>query len=157
MSTPGVRARTGPPEIETLQGRLTGYRFPGGTVRIQAHEAWLGHDAMAAPQAPAGTLDPLWILVIGLRGMGVGIAELAELAAAGPDDTMLFGELGLEQHTILRTGADYRVSGSIAAVTRHHGRRAGLFDQLDFHLDISGADGAAHAEVSSSFLFRRAG
>jgi hypothetical protein len=156
MSAPGVRARTGPPDIEALQARLAGYQFPGGTVRVQPHEAWLGHDAMAVPPAQAGTLDPLWILVVGLRGMGVGIAKLADLAGAGPKDTMLFGELGLEQHAVLRTGVDYQVSGTIVAVSRHHGRRAGLFDQLDFHLKISGPDGAAHAEVSSSFLFRRA-
>lgn len=156
MSAPDVRVGTGPPEIETLRDRLTGHRFPGGTVCVQPYEAWLGHDAMCAPPARDGVLDPLWILIVGLRGMGIGIAGLAELADAGPDDTVLFGELGIEQHTVLRTGVEYRVSGAIAAVSRHSGRRSGLFDRVDFVLEVHGADGAVHARVSSSFLFQRA-
>lgn len=147
------------PAIDELRDRLVGHRFPGGTVTVEPYEAWLGHDAMRSPSAGSGTLDPpaldpLWILVVGLRGMGTDIAGVIELAGAGPGDGVLFGELGLRQDAPLRPGVEYGVRGGIVDVTRREGRRAGVFDTLTFELDLDDA-GSTVAAVSSSFLFPR--
>lgn len=142
------------PPLADLRDRLVGHRFPGGTVTVEPYEAWLGHNAMRSPSAGSDLLDPLWILVVGLRGMGTDIAGVIELAAAGPEDGVLFGELGLRQDTPLRPGVEYRVQGGIVDVSRREGRRAGVFDTLAFELELSQA-GIPVAAVSSSFLFPR--
>lgn len=144
------------PDIEALRGRLVGHRFPGGTVVVEPYEAWLGHDAMRSPAVDRQHLDPLWVLVVGLRGMGTDIAGLIELAGAAPEDGVLFGELGLRQDAVLRPGVEYDVQGGIVDVTRRRGRRAGAFDTVSFRLELR-ADGEPVAAVSSSFLFPRAG
>jgi hypothetical protein len=144
------------PVLEALRERLVGHRFPGGTVTVEPYEAWLGHDAMRSPSAGTDTLDPLWILVVGLRGMGTDIAGVIELAGATPEDGVLFGELGLRQEVPLRPGVEYGVRGGIVDVTRREGRRAGVFDTLTFELELDEA-GSTVAAVSSSFLFPRGG
>jgi hypothetical protein len=146
-----------PPDVNDLRAALVGYKFPGITVRIEPYEAWLGHEAMCVPHRDDGLLDPLWILVIGLRGLGIGIGGVIELGQPGPDDGVLFGGLGLEQHVPLRAGADYRVTGAVTGVERHTGKRAGVFDRVTFALDIGDGTGAIHARATNSFLFRRAG
>jgi hypothetical protein len=145
------------PDVDDLRAALVGHQFPGATVSIDPYEAWLGHEAMCVPHRADGVLDPLWILVVGLRGMGVGIGGVIELGHLGPGDGVLFGGLGLEQHVPLRVGVAYRVSGAITGVERHTGKRAGVFDQVTFALDICDEIGALHARASNSFLFRRAG
>jgi hypothetical protein len=145
-----------PPDVDDLRVALVGHRFPGATVRIEPYEAWLGHEAMNVPHRNDGVLDPLWILVVGLRGMGTGIAGVIQLGRPGPGGSVLFGGLEIEQHVPLRAGADYRVTGAITGVERHTGKRAGMFDQVDFTLDIRDQAGARQARVSNSFLFRRA-
>lgn len=142
-----------PPDLVDLRERLVGYRFPGGRVTIPAYEAWLGHDAMRSPNTGGDVLDPLWILVAGLRGMGTDIAGLIELAGSTPDGVLL-GELGLRQDSPLRAGAEYGVTGGIVDVTRRTGRRAGVFDTLIVELELSDGEQPV-AGVTSSFLFPR--
>ena len=145
------------PDVDELRAVLVGHRFPGATVRIEEYEAWLGHDAMCVPHRDDGRLDPLWILVVGLRGLGIGIGGVIELGRPGPADSVLFGGLELEQEVPLRTGVDYRVSGAITGVERHVGQRAGVFDQITFTLDIRAGTGGLAARATNRFLFRRAG
>jgi hypothetical protein len=143
--------------VEALRAELVGHRFPGGTVRVEPQEAWLGHQAMCVPSRDDGQLDPLWILVVGLRGMGAGISGVIELGRLSPADSVLFGGLELEQDIPLRTGVTYRVEGEITGVERHHGRRAGTFDQVTFALEIRDEAGVRQARAINRFLFRRAG
>jgi hypothetical protein len=145
------------PDIDDLSARLTGFRLPGGEVRVPPHEAWLGHEAMGVTPPDGGVLDPLWILVVGLRGMGIGIGGIIDLAEGDPAAGVLFGELGLVQREVLRTDTTYRVSGRITSVVRRTGRRAGTFDQVSFVLELhAGDEPTAHATVTSDFLFMRA-
>lgn len=143
-----------PPDIDRLRADLIGCRLPAATVRIEPYEAWLGRWAMCAPPVADGPLDPLWILVIALRG--VGIAAMIDLGRPGPHDAVLFGGLDIEQHVPLRVGVDYQVDGSVTAVDRHTGRRIGLFDQVDFTVDILSEGGVLHGRAGNTFLFRRA-
>lgn len=142
-----------PPDLVDLQERLVGHTFPGGSVTFAPYEAWLGHDAMRSPNAGGAVLDPLWIFVAALRGMGIDIAALVELAGATPDGALL-GELGLRQDAPLRAGVEYGVTGGIVDLTRRTGRRAGVFDTLTVELELTDG-GRPVAGVTSSFLFPR--
>ncbi|WP_214103364.1 hypothetical protein [Acrocarpospora catenulata] len=145
-----------PASAAELSDRLVGYRLPGGRVRIEPHEAWLGHEAMRA-DPDDGVLDPTWILVAGLRGMGTTIAELIGLADARVEDGVLFGEVALSQIVPLRPATEYTVAGEVTGLDRRTGRRSGVFDVLTFRLDLHEPAGTVAASATSSFvLVRRA-
>ncbi|MDV7353666.1 hypothetical protein R4282_11670 [Rhodococcus oxybenzonivorans] len=140
---------------EDLRARLVGYRFPEGTCTIPAHESWLGHQAMRAPDGAVEELNPLWPLIIGMRGMGVSIADLGKLVEMGPQDSVMFGELEIEQVAPLTIDIKYTVDGIITDITRHHGRTAGTFDIVTFVLTLTDPCRETVATVTNSFVFIR--
>lgn len=146
-----------PPDLARLRQRVVGHRLPGGSFEIADYERWLGHDAMLAPALPPGVLHPVWILLGALRGMGVSTEELIGLAEATPADGVLFGETTMEQHTPLRSGVPYRVTGAVTGLDRRAGRRAGTMDVLTFELSLTDPDGALAAVSTQAFLIMRAG
>jgi hypothetical protein len=140
--------------VEELRRRLVGHRFPGGRFRVAEHERWLSHDAMQAGELAPPALHPVWILLGGLRGMGISIGELVELADATPEDGVVFGETTVEQLRPLQRDVEYTVAGEIIDVRRKRGRR-GVFDLVTFELRL--ADGAEAVAVNSqTFVFPRA-
>jgi hypothetical protein len=143
------------PSIADLERRLVGHAFPGGPLVVEDYERWLSHDAMQAPPLPAGVLHPAWIVMGALRGMGVTLEELIELAGATPEGGVVFGETDYEQHAPLRSDSPYTVRGGVASVTRREGRRAGTFDVLVIELTIEDGDGAPVAVSRQSFIFFR--
>ncbi len=142
-------------DADALRERLVGRPFPGGTFTVPEHERWLAHDAIQAPELPAPLLHPVWILMGALRGMGMALDDLIELAEATPEDGVLFGETEIEQRTPLRSGVAYSVVGEITEVVRRQGRRAGPFDVLSFELRIAEPSGAVAAVSRQSFVFPR--
>jgi hypothetical protein len=143
------------PRITDLEQRLVGRPFPGGTFVVEDYERWLSHDAMQAPPLPAGVLHPAWIVLGALRGMGLTIDELTELAGATPDDGVVFGETDYEQHALLRSDTEYTVRGGVTSVTRREGKRVGAFDVVVLELTIEDPDGALAAVSRQSFIFFR--
>ena len=93
---------------------------------------------MQAPPLPAGVLHPAWIVLGALRGMGITLDELIELAGATPDDGVVFGETDYEQHDLLRSDTPYAVRGAVTSVTRREGKRAGAFDVVVARADDRG-------------------
>jgi hypothetical protein len=140
--------------IERLAGQLEGYELPGGKFRLEPYEAWLGEEAMQS-QGGSASLNITWVLIAGLKGMGISIADLVALAGAKVEDGVLFGEVGLEQQVPLVVETHYSVSGRILGITRHQGKRAGVFDILSFEVDIQGPDGRLHAQLTCSFILTR--
>lgn len=138
-----------------LERRLTGHAFPGGTFVVEEYERWLAQDAMQAVVPVAPLLHPVWVVLGALRGMGVTIDELMELADARPTDGVVFGETELRQVTPLRADASYRVRGGVTSIVRRTGKRAGVFDALTFELEILDPDGALAAVSSQTFIIRR--
>jgi hypothetical protein len=143
------------PSIADLQERLVGHALPGGTFVVEDYERWLSHDALQAPPLPEGVLHPAWIVLGALRGMGISLDDLIELAGATPEDGVVFGETDYEQHAPLRSDTEYTVRGAVTSVTRREGRRAGAFDVLVIELNIEQADGALAAVSRQSFIFFR--
>jgi len=143
------------PSVADLEQRLVGHTFPGGTFVVEDYERWLSHDALQSVPLPDGVLHPVWIVLGALRGMGITIDDLIELAAASPDDGVVFGETDYEQHALLRSATEYTVRGGITSVTRRKGKSAGVFDVVVIELTIVGADGAIAAISRQSFIFFR--
>jgi hypothetical protein len=143
------------PLFEALRTRLIGHQLPGGEFRAQPHERWLSHDAMLAPGIPEPLLHPSWILLGGLRGMGMSIDDLIRLAGSDPDAGVVFGETELEQFEPLGADHRYLVSGEITDLRRRTSRRAGVIDLLDFRLDISNEAGELVATHTETLVFPR--
>jgi hypothetical protein len=138
-----------------LEARLVGHPFPGGTFVVEEFERWLSHDGLQSPDIPPPGLHPVWVVLGALRGMGITIEDLIELADATPDDGVVFGETWLEQHRTLQAGVEYTVRGGVKSLVRREGRRAGTFDVLTFELELCESGGEVAAVSSQSFVIRR--
>jgi hypothetical protein len=145
------------PSEDELKRRLVGRRFPGGTFRVESYERWLSHDAMQASGIDAPLLHPVWVLLGALRGMGMTIDDLIELAGSTADEGVVFGETILEQTRPLASNETYLVHGSITDLKRRESRRAGVIDLLTFRLQIDDELGAQVAASTQTFIFPRAG
>ena len=143
------------PDLRELRERLVGLRFPDGVTVIREHEAWLGHEAMIAPEDGTDQLHPLWPLIVGMRGMGLSVSELSALVELGPGEAIMFGELEMTQTAPLAVGTEYTVRGEIRDVIRREGRRAGVFDVVTFVLELYPSAGTVAATVVNSFVFVR--
>jgi hypothetical protein len=143
------------PDLEELRARVVGVRLPGGSFQVPEYERWLSHDAMLAPPLPDGVLHPVWILLGVLRGMGTSIEDLVGLVDADPEDGVLFGETTLDQHTPLRAGVAYAVTGRVTDVQRRTGRRAGTMDLLTFELTVHEPAGTVAAVSVQTFIILR--
>jgi hypothetical protein len=141
--------------FEARRRRLVNYKFPGGEFRVQPHERWLSHDAMLAGEIPEPILHPSWILLGGLRGMGMSIDDLIRLADSEPEAGVVFGETELEQFEPLVVDQRYLVGGKITDLRRRVSQRAGVVDLLDFRLDIRNEAGDLVASHVETFVFPR--
>lgn len=139
---------------DELREALLGARFPGGHVRFASHEAWLGNHAMRSPTGNEH-LQPVWLLVAGLRGMGLTIRDLLSKADFPPDGGVMFGEMTMDIEVPLREECDYQVSGGITDFVRKGGARTGPFDILTFELRVADPDGAECGTVTNSFILPR--
>ena len=150
--SPGSAAES----FSVLRSRLNGLALPGGTFHVAGHERWLSHEAMQSPAVEAPFLHPVWILLGGLRGMGLTLEALMDLARPGPGDTTLLGETEVEQHVPLRADVDYTVTGSVAGLTRKKGQRSGTLDIMTVRLEISEpVSGELVAASRQAFLITR--
>jgi hypothetical protein len=144
-------------EFAALEDRLVGHRFPGGTFVVEDYERWLSHDAIQTGELPPPSLHPVWIVLGVLRGMGITLDDLIELAEGSLEEGVVFGETELEQLEPLAAGVTYRVHGGIKSLVRRRGRRAGVIDILTFELHITDESGKEFGVSRQAFIFRRKG
>lgn len=144
-------------DIAQLQERLTGRALPGGVVTVPSYERWISHDAWCSPPLEQNVLHPAWVFIAGLQGMGMPLAELLALAEADLQAGVMWGEVVLEQHEVLRDDVEYRVTGRITDVRRQAGKKAGVFDVMTFRLEVLCPDGRLAGASTSSFIFVRRG
>ncbi|GER22294.1 hypothetical protein NCCP1664_07910 [Zafaria cholistanensis] len=142
-----------PEDIRAQIGR----RFPGGYYTAEPYRAWLLADAAAdRPHAPA--VHPLhaWLATTG--GIGITWDEFFAWFGATAADGPMFGEHETVLHRRLRTDRRYRVSGSVVSAVRKRGRAAGLFDLVEYQLELhDDADGGHVATCWNSIVFPRGG
>lgn len=145
---------------EELQG-LVGTRFPGGRYTIEPYVNWLTCDCVRAPEmVGATTAHPLFFYMATLGGIGLPLEELFELCGSSSEDGPMFGEWGMQAHEPLRMDTEYVVSGGITGVQRKDGKKTGIFDIVEFELElrevaVPGDPGHLVAVTRSSFIYPR--
>jgi hypothetical protein len=141
-----------PPSLTGLEGR----RLPGGSLTIEPHEATILDRVVAAPAEAGEVAHPVWFVIISLRCLGISIDELCALAAKGPADTLMVGEIELEPVAPLLVGRSYRTEVGIASVSRRSTRDGSILDTLGVRVEVRGPDGPC-GTVTSTYLFKRGG
>jgi acyl dehydratase len=141
-------------DIASLE-ELVGTEFPLGTFTIEEHEHWLCADAVLSPPLPEGIAHPMYGYYAAVAGMGKSLKEIFADAGATADDGPMFGEAGLEFHKPLRVGATYSVTGRYTSAIRKHGKRAGVFDIVEFQLEVTDETSAVVVVSVNSFVYPR--
>jgi hypothetical protein len=140
--------------LELLRHELAGKQLPGANLTVEQYENTIATRALRSEVDDGGVAHPIWFIIFSLRGMGVTVAGLCELAHAGPDDTLLYGEVAVEQELPLRVGGTYRIDAAVTDVGRSTMRDGSTLDKLTVRVELFG-DGTRHGSVSSTYLFKR--
>jgi acyl dehydratase len=142
-------------ELEELQ-QVVGKPFPGGKYTIEPYRHWLMADAaLDEPPRGEGVANPMWVYYAALAGMGISVDDVFTMCGAAAADGPMFGETTLELLKPLQIGATYDVSGEFTEVQRKEGRRAGVFDIVEFRLELKDESGELAAISTNSFVFPR--
>jgi hypothetical protein len=149
-----MAADPSPVPLELLQRTLTGKRLPGADLAIADYENAIATRALRGESADQELAHSIWFIVCSLRGMGVSVNELCDLAHAGPHDTLLYGEVTIEQQLPLRVGESYRAEAVISDVGRSTLRDGSTLDKVTVLVELFRAD-VRHGTISSTYLFKR--
>lgn len=146
-------------DIDTLTNTLDGRALPGDTITIEAYESDLADYALLSPAEVSGQAHPLWLLILALRGMGISVDELCEMARKREQDTLLFGNCELKQHRPLTASATYDTTANIGSVFRKSTRAGGLLDFVTVTTAVFDHGQIGHeepiGEVVSGYIFKR--
>lgn len=143
-----------PVSLERLRQTLAGKRLPGDEIAIPDYENAIATRALRGELTDREHAHSIWFVVCALRGMGVSVNELCELAHAGPNDTLLYGAVSIEQDLPLRVDTSYRVDAVITDVGRSTLRDGSTLDKVTVLVEICLGD-VRHGTVSSTYLFKR--
>ncbi|MCK8613799.1 hypothetical protein [Gordonia sp. C13] len=142
--------------IEQLADTLDGRQLPGASLTLEEYESALADYALEAEADDSGHAHPLWLLILALRGMGISVNELCDLAAKRPQDTLLFGTCELNQHRPLSIGRTFTVSAKVRPVSRKTSRAGGVLDFVTIdtivHADL---DGKVVGDIVTGYIFKR--
>lgn len=144
-----------PAAIEDLQALLDGRELPGGTLHIARHESLIADHALRAPDRDDDVAHPLWFVIASLRGMGISVTELCELAAMRAEDTLLLGEVTVTHDRPLRVGQTYRTTACIERVERHSTRQGGTLDSVSVTVRVRDRGELHCGAVTSAYLLLR--
>lgn len=133
---------------------LVGHVLPGGVTTIHPHRHWLVRDVLLGDRLSDDLAHPLFVY-LATDSMGVTWDELFAICGATADDGPMFGEHETELFRPLTVGATYAVNGEIVSALRKSGRRAGVFDIVEYRLTLSANDGTVVATTANSIVFPR--
>lgn len=133
---------------------LIGTEFPGGTFTFEPWWVRLVNDCALAP-ASDGAGSPVFVFLAGTAAMGLSWEELWALFGAQESDGPMAGETDTTVHHPLQVGATYAVSGRIVSARRKRGARTGVFDLVEYRLDLHDPSGRLAAWCTSSLIFPR--
>jgi hypothetical protein len=147
------------PNITDVRAALEGRVLPGGTLRIERHESMIADHALHAPDCVCDRDDdvahPLWFVIASLRGMGITVDELGDLAARRPGDTLLLGSVTVTHASPLLVGALYQTSAQVGGVERHRTRAGRTLDSVVVTVHVEDDSGQRYGTVTSTYLFLR--
>lgn len=143
------------PTIERLRADLAGRTLPGGSVHISHHESRIADHALHAPDDDSEFAHPAWLVIASLRGMGISVEELCDLAAKAPEDTLLFGSAEVSQERPMKIGMTYRTTADIGAVDRRTTRDGATLDSVVVTVRMLDDRDRSCGSVTSTYLFKR--
>lgn len=143
--------------IDELRSALAGRELPGASFRLEHYESAIADHALLAPDCDRDVPHPLWFIVASLRGMGITVGELCDLALKTTNDTLLLGTVEVTQDRPLRPAADYLATARIGKVTRRTTRDGSILDSVVVVVRLYGDDGLQSGTVTSTYLFKRSG
>jgi hypothetical protein len=141
--------------IEDLQSALDGRILPGGSLHIARYESAIADHALRSPDRGDDIAHPSWLVIASLRGMGISITELCDLAVMGPADTLLFGEVAVAHDRPLQVGRTYWTTARIDRIERHQTRHGSVLDSLGVTVRVEDRNQHRHGTVTSTYLFMR--
>jgi hypothetical protein len=142
--------------IGALEG-LRGRRLPGGELTIEPRESLIADEALhaAASESDTGIAHPVWFVIASLRGLGISVDELCELAGKRDRDTLLYGSVELEQTRPLLVGGTYRTTAEIVDVARKTTRDGSTLDSVVVFVEVHDEIGEPCGSVTGTYLFKR--
>jgi hypothetical protein len=138
----------GPPEV-------AGTSFPGGSYAIDPEQNATVCRLLGTTPATDGSAHPMFAYVATRVGCGFGVDEICAVADAKTEDGPMVGSLDLELHEPLRVAETYAVDGEFTSIERKEGRRAGIFDLLQFELRLTAPDGTRAVTATQSWVLPR--
>ena len=143
------------PAIEDLRAALDGRALPGGTLRIDRHESLIADHALRAPDRDDDLAHPLWFVIASLRGLGITVDELGDLAAKRKGDTLLLGAVTVTHDRPLPVGATYHTRAQVDQVDRQQTRAGRTLDRVVVTVLVQDESGQRYGTVTSTYLFLR--
>jgi hypothetical protein len=134
---------------------VAGKPFPGGNYRIDPDENVRVCQMLGVEPAADGTAHPMYGYVATRVGCGFGVEEICAAAEAKVEDGPMLATLDVDYRAPLRVGETYDVSGEFTSIERKQGRRAGVFDLLQFDLRLTGTDGEVAVVATQSWVLPR--
>lgn len=141
MTTPGLE-------------HLPGTELPAGSFMITPEE----QERLVGALGREATRDdphPIWAYIATQRGIGIGVAELCELADFDVSDGPMLGSVELTYAAPIELGVEYTVTGEVVGIERKQGRKAGTFDILTFRERLLAPGGAEVASATNTFILPR--
>jgi hypothetical protein len=150
------RARLTPlPPLETLEAGLRGRRLPGAELTIERRESVIADEALRAPDAATDVAHPIWFVIASLRGLGISMDELCDLAGKRDVDTLLYGGVEIVQAHPLLVGETYRTTAEVTGVGRKTTRDGSALDMVDVVVRVLDVAQTECGSVTSTYLFKR--
>lgn len=142
-------------ELDALRAELDGRELPGAELTVEGYESALADYALLAAPSEDGA-HPLWLLILAMRGMGISVDQLCELAGKGPADTLLFGNCEIVQHRPVTVDRRYRMVAVAGPVNRKTSRGGGSLDFVPVKVTVHDAErGDEVGVVCNDFIFKR--
>jgi hypothetical protein len=134
---------------------LVGYRFPGGTYRIEHWENFLFSEATGIDPLPERLAHPAHLFHVAINGVGTSITELFRLAESAPGAPVSIDYYDWRIHEPLRENEIYSLNGGITGFERTARDGAPTFDSFTYEIALDHLGGARVAEVAFRWHFWR--
>jgi hypothetical protein len=140
--------------IEKLKAALEGRRFPGGLIGVERHESLIADHALRAEDGDRELAHPIWFVIASMRGMGISVDDLCELAGKEAGDTLLYGTVEVVLERPLEVDRTYRTTAEVTGVDRRTTRDGATLDSVVVRVGVRD-DAETYGSVTSTYLFKR--
>ena len=142
------------PSEESMQARV-GFRFPGGTYRIEHWENFLLSEATGIAPLPDRLAHPAHLFHVAINGVGTSITELFALADSKPGAPVSIDYYDWQIEEPLREYETYTLSGGITDFERSQTEGSPIRDSFVYEIDLGTAGGPRVAKVAFRWHFWR--